>query len=103
MLGIARNKGIATSVTDGLVRDIEGIIEVGIACFARGVTPNSSARIGPGTVGTPIVICGAAAQSGDIVVGDIKDGGGVPHAIIDHVIDQLETINVAETEIYAKV
>ena len=103
MLGMARNKGVAAFVTDGLVRDIEGIIEVGMPCFAKGVTPNSPVRNGPGTVGAPIVIGGRAAQSGDIVVGDINGVVVVPHAMIDHVLDQLETIKVAEKEMDAKV
>ena len=87
----------------GLVRDIEGIVEVGMPCFAKGVTPNSPVRNGPGTVGAPIVIGGRAAQSGDIVVGDINGVVVVPHAMIDHVLDQLETIKVAEKEMDAKV
>ena len=103
MLGMARNKGVAAFVTDGLVRDIEGIIEVGMPCFAKGVTPNSPVRNGPGTVGAPIVIGGRAAHSGDIVVGDINGVVVVPHAMIDDVLDQLETIKVAEKEMDAKV
>jgi 4-hydroxy-4-methyl-2-oxoglutarate aldolase len=54
-------------------------------------------------VGAPIVIGGRAAQSGDIVVGDINGVVVVPHAMIDHVLDQLETIKVAEKEMDAKV
>ena len=98
MLGMARNKGVAAFVTDGLVRDIEGIVEVGMPCFAKGVTPNSPVRNGPGSVGMPTVIGGVAAQSGDIVVGDINGVVVVPHAMIDHVLDQLETIKKAEKE-----
>ena len=103
MLGMARNKGVIAFVTDGLVRDIEGIVEVGMPCFAKGVTPNSPVRNGPGTVGASIVIGGVAAQSGDIVVGDINGVVVVPHAMIDRVLNQLETIKVAETEMDAKV
>ena len=103
MLGMARNKGIAAFVTDGLVRDIEGIVEVGMPCFAKGVTPNSPVRNGPGTVGMPIIIGGVAAQSGDIVVGDINGVVVVPHAMINHVLDQLETIKKAEKEMDEKV
>ena len=51
MLGIANNKGCAAFKTDGLLPDIESIIDVGTPYFARGVTPNSPVRQGPGTVG----------------------------------------------------
>lgn len=103
MLGMARNKGCAAFVTDGLVRDIEGIIEVGMPCFAMGVTPNSPVRNGPGAVGGPIVIGGVSVNSGDIVVGDVNGIVVAPYAKIDHVIAQLEEIKAAEAEMDAKV
>ena len=72
-------------------------------CFAKGVTPNSPVRNDPGTVGMPTVIGGVAAQSGDIVVGDITGVVVIPHAMINHVLDQLETIKKAEKEMDEKV
>src|SRR3712207_1246081 len=41
MVGMARNAGIVAVVTDGLVRDLDGLDAVGIPVFAAGVTPNS--------------------------------------------------------------
>src|SRR5581483_7052165 len=52
---LARNRGVAALVTDGLVRDTPGIIGVELPVFARGVTPNSCMRSGPGRVGLPVV------------------------------------------------
>src|SRR5262245_26224854 len=40
-LGMARNRGVAAIVTDGMVRDRDGILAVGLPVFCRGVTPNS--------------------------------------------------------------
>ena len=103
MLGMAKNKGCTAFVTDGLVRDIDGIIEVGMPCFARGVTPNSPVRNGPGAVGGNIVIGGVKVDSGDIVVGDVNGVVVVPHARIDNVIEQLEEIKNSERIMNAKV
>ena len=61
-------------MTDGLVRDVQGIAEVGIPVYARGLTPNSPFKHGPGTIGLPIAIGGQAVEAGDLVVGD---GDGV--------------------------
>jgi regulator of RNase E activity RraA len=72
-VGMARNAGVAAVVTDGVVRDIPGIDAVGIPVFARGVSPNSPWKNGPGRVGLPIVIGGVTVDAGDIVVGD-QDG-----------------------------
>lgn len=70
LLGMARNAGIVALVTDGMVRDVEGLDAVGIPVFARGLTPNAPHRDGPGTIGEPIALGGAIVHAGDIVVGD---------------------------------
>ena len=74
VVGMMRNAGIVAAVTDGLVRDVQGIAEVGLPVYARGLTPNSPFKHGPGTVGLPIAIGGQAVEAGDLVVGD---GDGV--------------------------
>jgi len=73
LLGIARNKGVIACVSDGMVRDIDGIDAVGIPVFARGLSPNSPFKDGPGEIGLAVVVGGQAVRSGDIVVGD-KNG-----------------------------
>ena len=70
LIGMAKNAGIVAAVTDGLVRDVAGIREVGIPTFAAGLTPNSPLKDGPGSIGLPIALGGITVNSGDIVVGD---------------------------------
>src|SRR5690606_26363629 len=74
MVGMARNAGVAGVVTDGMVRDIPGLDAVGIPVFARGVSPNSPQKDGPGTIGLPVVIGGLAIGPGDLIA---ADGDGV--------------------------
>jgi 4-hydroxy-4-methyl-2-oxoglutarate aldolase len=90
-------------VTDGCVRDIPGITAVGLPCFAVGVTPNSPAREGPGTVGFPVVVGGVAVATGDIVLGDQDGVVVVPHARIDAVIARLAVVRAAEADLEARV
>ena len=73
IVGMMKNAGIVGVVTDGLVRDVQGIIDVGIPVYARGLTPNSPFKHGPGTIGLPIALGGQAVHAGDLVVGD-RDG-----------------------------
>lgn len=103
LLGMARNSGAAGFVTDGCVRDIPGIRQVGIPCFAAGVTPNSPAREGPGTVGFPVVIAGVSVATGDIVAGDQDGVVVVPFEQIDVCIERLVRVRAAEAELDAKV
>jgi len=67
---MARTRGVAAIVTDGLAGDSQGIAASGLPVFASGVSPNSAARSGPGTVGLPVDITGVHICPGDVVVGD---------------------------------
>jgi 4-hydroxy-4-methyl-2-oxoglutarate aldolase len=101
--GMARNRGGVALVTDGVVRDTPGLDAVGLPVFCRGVTPNSCMASGPGTIGLPIVVGGVAVASGDVVVGDCDGVVVVPSAEVSRVLDQLEVVRKAETEMDAKV
>ena len=103
LLGMARNRGLAGFVTDGMVRDVPGIEAVGLPCFAAGVTPNSPVRNGPGTVGMPVVVGGVAVGPGDVVVGDGDGIVVVPLAAIDAVVERLVAVKAAEAALDAKV
>jgi 4-hydroxy-4-methyl-2-oxoglutarate aldolase len=103
LLGMMKNNGAIAFVTDGLVRDTTGIAGVGIPCFAAGVTPNSPAKTGPGTVGLPIVVGGVAVESGDIVVGDQDGVVIVPRARIEDTLRHLEKVRTLEAGLEAKV
>jgi len=94
--GMARNCRVAAIVTDGLARDTSGIIATGLPVFVSGVTSNSSAKSGPGTVGLPIVIGNVAISPGDLLVGDRDGVVVVPQADIETVLTRLESVNDAE-------
>jgi 4-hydroxy-4-methyl-2-oxoglutarate aldolase len=103
LLGMARNRGVAGFVTDGLVRDIVGILAVGLPVYCAGATANSPARNGPGTVGLPVVVGGVRIESGDIVIGDRDGVVIVPLADAEAVLAQLDAVRAAEAALEAKV
>ena len=103
MIAMGRNKGITGFVTDGLMRDIDGILPVGLPAFCMGITPNSCTRNGPGTAGLPVVMGGICVDAGEIVVAD-KDGVVViPHDQFDHVVETLPKVREAEENLTRKV
>jgi 4-hydroxy-4-methyl-2-oxoglutarate aldolase len=103
LMGMARNRGIIGLVTDGMARDAAGILAVGLPVYCAGLTPNSPARNGPGSVGLPVVVGGVAIESGDIVVGDGDGVVVVGHNAADMVIRQLAKVRAAEANLEAKV
>jgi 4-hydroxy-4-methyl-2-oxoglutarate aldolase len=98
---LAQNAGCAGLVFDGMVRDLIGVLDVGIPTFARGVTPNSCVRSGPGKVGLPIVAGGVRVEAGDLVMGDLDGVVVVPRADLDRVIEAVRAIRAAEGETIA--
>ena len=96
LIDVARNRGAAGFVTDGLVRDLDDLETVGLPIFAMGVTPNSPQRRGPGSVGLPIVCGGVTVASGDVVVGDRDGVVVVPRGRIDETLKNLERVKTIE-------
>ena len=96
MIGIARNRKLEGLVTDGAVRDVEGIIDVGRPVFCAGVSPNSPAKTGLGTVGLPVTLGGVAIASGDVLVGDRNGVVVVPQARLAEVVQALDRVRALE-------
>lgn len=98
VLGMARNCGAVAFVTDGCVRDLPGIRNVGLPCWCVGVTPNSPARSGPGTVGFDITLGGHPVTSGDVVAADQDGVVVIPKALLGEVVARLPAIRKAEAD-----
>jgi 4-hydroxy-4-methyl-2-oxoglutarate aldolase len=103
MLGMARNRGVVGFVTDGMVRDIAGILGVGLPVYCAGVTANSPARNGPGTVGEPVDLGGLRIESGDILIGDRDGIVVVPRTRAAAVLESLAQVRAAEAALEARV
>jgi 4-hydroxy-4-methyl-2-oxoglutarate aldolase len=103
LMGMARNRGVAGLVTDGMVRDVAGILSLGLPVFCAGVTPNSPARNGPGEVGLPVVLGGVAVESGDVIVADNDGVVVVSRSRLPEVLARIPVIRAAEAELEARV
>ncbi len=95
---MAKNKGVAAFVTDGLVRDVDGLLEVGFPVYSAGVSPNSPYKSGPCEVGTAVTLGGVSVASGDLMIGDRDGVVVVPRHKIDEVIGGLADVQAKEDE-----
>jgi len=100
---MAKNKGVAAIVIDGMARDSYGIVPLGLPVFSRGITPNSCVRSGPGRVGLPIVCGGATVQAGDVVLGDRDGGVVIPGAQAAGIVAALDEIRRMEADTQKKI
>lgn len=96
--GMMKNKGCAAFVTDGLARDKAGIVATRLPLFAAGISPNSPARNGPGTVGEAVTLGGLRVEPGDIVVGDADAVVVVPLSRAEAVLRALEEVRASEVK-----
>jgi 4-hydroxy-4-methyl-2-oxoglutarate aldolase len=101
--GMLRNKGAAALVTDGAVRDVEGIVEAGLPVWAAGLNPNSPYSTGPGRVGYAADVAGTRIASGDLIVADHNGVVVVPFDRIDITIAALREVEALEAAFEAKV
>ena len=90
--GMIKNNGGVGLVTDGPMRDLDGIIQTGLDCFCTGLNPNSPFNSGPAKIGFPINIGGTTVSSGDIIVADSDGVTVVPFDKIDEVLKKLDRI-----------
>ena len=101
--GMIKNNGGIGLVTDGPMRDLDGIIETGLSCFCTGLNPNSPYNSGPAKIGYPTEIGGKTIHSGDIIVADADGVTVVPFNKIDEVIEKLDRIIELENAMDEKV
>ena len=80
-----KNCGAAGVVTDGPVRDLDGIVPLGLPIWCRGLSPATPFMNGPGRIGLPAQVGGQRVETGDLIVADRDGVVVVPFDRIDEV------------------
>ncbi|TVZ97626.1 RraA family protein [Streptomyces sp. BK340] len=77
---VARRRGVAALVADGLIRDLAEVRELGFPVFARGVIPIPGAKKAVRPLNEPVRCGGVRIEAGDVVVADEEGVVAVPAA-----------------------
>lgn len=99
----AKAAGLAGFVIDGAVRDVAELEAIGVATFARAVTPAGPYKFGPARHQVPIACGGLCVQPGDLIVADADGVVVVPRAEAPDVLVVAEAIFANETEVKAQI
>ena len=75
----ALRKGLEGIVSDGNVRDISAIDELGFPVFSRAISQMGARKEGNGSVNFPVSVGNVLVRPGDIIVGDPDGVTVVPH------------------------
>ena len=87
--GRLKARGCAGIVTDGGLRDSEGILKTGLPAYQRRPSsPPSPIVHHPYDLGLPIACGGVAVYPGDIIVGDCDGVVVIPADIVDEVAEE---------------
>jgi regulator of RNase E activity RraA len=95
MATIAVRLGALGLVTDGAVRDLEGIRPLRFHLFARGLAP-SHGTFNVVDVDVPVVVDGVPVSPGDLVHADPNGVATVPPGIADRVYDECRRVHERE-------
>jgi regulator of RNase E activity RraA len=83
---VARRRGIAAFVADGVIRDLAEVREMGFPVFARGVIPVPGAKAAARPLNVQVRCGGVQVSPGDIVVADEEGIVVTPRAGAEQVL-----------------
>ncbi len=98
LAGRARANRLAGFVVDGAVRDVASIAELGVAVFARAVTPAGPYKMGPHRQQVPIALGGQCVMPGDVIVGDADGVVVVPIGHLREAVEGAERVLALEED-----
>jgi regulator of RNase E activity RraA len=99
---MAMARGIAGTVIDGAVRDIDGVAELGYPLFAAGITPAAGTADELGQVNVSITCAGVVVNPGDWVFGDLLGVVVVRPDELETVLDWCRQIAEKEAKMIAE-
>jgi regulator of RNase E activity RraA len=98
------HRGVAGLITDGAMRDLEGIRKTGLPIWCSGISaPPSVAHLTFVDWQQPIGCGGVAVFPDDVIVADQDGAVVIPHAMLDAVVDAGREAEILEEWILEKV
>ncbi|MBI2864039.1 MAG: hypothetical protein HYX94_05705 [Chloroflexi bacterium] len=87
--------GAVGFLSNGSIRDIDGVRETGLACWGAGLSPMHG-RLRWLDVNSPVVIDGMTVRPGDIVQADINGAIIIPPQAVDEVYEKAAQVRARE-------
>ncbi len=93
--------GVVGFITNGCIRDLEGVRQVPLACWGTGLSPMHG-RMRWLDVNSPVVIDGMTVRPGDFVHADENGAVVIPPQVADQVYDKAMEVHTREQAMFAK-
>lgn len=91
--------GVRGMVTNGAVRDVAGIRDIGFPVFARTVTPRGPSGREEAERNVQVTVGGVSIDSGDVLVGDESGVVAIDRGAAEDVASAAETVARTEREV----
>lgn len=101
MATMLKMAGAVAHLTNGSIRDIEGVTRVGLPCWGAGLSPMHG-RIRWLDVNSPVVIDGVTINPGDVVHADVNGIIVIPPDIADQVYEKVLVVQERESKLLAR-
>jgi 4-hydroxy-4-methyl-2-oxoglutarate aldolase len=99
---VGAQRGLAGLVTDGAVRDSDGIRAAGFPVFCAGVALRAPVKLFEGIYGAAVRLGEAEVHAGDWIIGDSDGVVVVPRAVVERVATAAEGVERREAEIVSR-
>jgi len=94
-----KNAGVVGFLTNGCIRDIEGVRAVPLACWAAGLSP-MHCRLRWLDLGSPVVIDGMTVRTGDLIHADQNGALCFPAHLVEQVLEKAHAVREKETRMF---
>lgn len=95
----ARQAGLAGFVTDGFVRDLQQLTELGFPVFSRGISLRKLLKQNPGFHQVSLRFGTAILNPGDVIAGDRDGLIAIPRERAEEVLAQAEKVRADEARV----
>jgi 4-hydroxy-4-methyl-2-oxoglutarate aldolase len=102
--GMGRTMRLAGStgfVTNGAIRDLDGVRGIGLPCWAAGLSPMHG-KLRWLDVGSPVVIDGAWVRTGDVIHADVNGVLVIPPEVADKVYEKAVEVRQKESKAFER-
>jgi regulator of RNase E activity RraA len=96
-----RLAGAVAYLTNGSIRDLEGVRQVPRACWATGLAPMHG-RIRWLDVGSAVVLGGMTVRPGDLIHADVNGALVLPAGLAEGVSERAAAVHAAEAAFFAR-
>lgn len=98
---IMKMAGATAFLTNGCIRDLEGVRAIPLACWAAGLSPMHG-KIRWLDINSPVVIDGVTIKTGDVIHADINGALLIPATSADQVLSKALLVRQQESALFAK-